>query len=1060
MKKLSKILLLTLLLALSVLMIASCTKPDADIDVSVKEDALPQLQYVAGKDLDLSAGVLLVTENGTTTEIPMNSPDVTVTGYDKDKVGEQTITLQYKEKTLTLNVTVVSRMVALEYTADYLVGDSFDNSKGRLKITRDDGTTYTVPLSNASVTIEGFNSSSATTDLALTARYSVNGDEYTAGFSVSVYAVESVDIHRPNKVSYNSHEGGLDVAGGYLTLKGNGGKLTKDVTITADMVSGFDLSAVNETNTPLTQTLTVTYDGNTYNYDVKLVYTDISLFNKNAAKYTSIVWTGTTLPTITEADGKLALEMMELYLDMTKAEKSYVSTSDALNVARAAMAYGYVKWNAELAKYESVFEMTATGAVSLVCESYTAVDDSIDALASADNVLYTMAPTLIKLSEEFSSESLITNVKFADCVVIEPSAIRNTVAELQFMTALYEKFAEIDDDWANQNIMTFETKIKSIYTFITESVYGDSAASQLYMLVSSWRTNDDAFDILYAYYFEKNDMDSITTLAGLRLPGELQDLFNSIAGAFNQISQLSALGVFDTSGFFYYYYKAVELSENVKTSNNAIIKELYNTLPLNGLLGMTDNSVQYKFDTLLEYFRTANGGSFQYYSASLLGVEAYNELLELYIKTLTKLLDEPGYEKSVEYDNAIKSIFNKYAALTPTQQLNFLSVLNAYYNYGYPPFAFDDQGDYAYMVSLFNQLVNQHIREKLSAITGASAAYDNLVLAMEIYAQRASYENWLAEFTTRMDSVISTFNGMSAADKAIFNAYLESAYVKYSDIRTRYNTGSTATDLGDWKDAFDALEEAIVNIDNAYYLLEQGYPVYNLLYNAYERAEAIVANILSGAPDAVKKAYYYDALYVVPSDTTGDSDLYYTYDYMLNLYRGIYVDCMCGFFAGSDNYFDAYNNLGLGEFLNKTYDITWTFAWKYAFATESSLVFDRADSVSVMEAFRALDRDSQVLFIVMEGDYGLYYESVVKFIAETYLQDAASVAYKMVELEQLMLVSDPEDAAALASIEASLAALETLYTALSGDAQADFADLENVYADIVNDCRAMLAGAN
>ena len=1025
--------------------------------ISVKEDM--QLQYVSGESLDLSK-MLVVTSKGESVEIPLNSEGVTVSGYDKDKLGEQTVTIEYKGQTTTITVTVVPRITVSEYVADYLIGDSFNSTKGRLKITRNDGSTFTVPLSNSAVTINGFNSSAAGS-LALTARYATAEAEYTVNFNVNVHAIESVELRKPNKVSYNSHEGGLDVAGGILTLKGNGGKLSKDVTITANMVSGFDISAVDENNPSQNQTLTVTYNDGTKDYtatyDVKLVYTDISLFNKKAKDFTTLVWTGAELPTISPEQGKLALEMMDLYLNMSKSEKGYISTADALSVARAAIAYGVVEWTEEFEKYSDLLEISNSGTLEFVCESYSAVKNAIDGIKNTESPLYKTAPIINKLADTFGTESLTAELTFADCLVIEPSTLDNMIAEIEYMIGLYEKFDEIPENWASGSIQAYEDKIVGIYSYITDSLYNTSSASQLYIIVSSWREQDDAFDILYSYYIEKDDMESVTTLAALRLPAELQELFDSIAGAFNQINQISSMGVFDTSGFFYYYYKAVELSANIKEIDNATIKHLYDTLSLNGLIGITDSSVNYTFSSLLEYCRTANNGSYQYYSASMLGVKKYEELLDAYIETLTKLLEQEGFADTAEYGEEIKALFNMYVALSPTQQLNFLSAVNAYYNYGYPPLAFDDTGDYAYMTSMFSQILNQYFRSKLPT-DAADAAYDNLVLAMEIYAQRASYENWLDEFKIRMDNVISAYNAMSLADKAIFDQYLSAAYEKYTAIRARYGASAPTVDLGDWAVAFDALEGAIIDFDNAYLLLEEGIPVYNLLFSAYERATAIVDNLIKYAPEDILNAYYHDELYVIPASASGDGKEYsYTYEYMMNLYRGIYVDAMCGFFSDSANYFDAYNELGLAKFLNTSYELVWTFAWEYAFGTQTTTppVFNKDNSIAVLEAFRALDRDAQVLFLMMEGDYGIYYTAVAYFIEEAFTGDAKEVANKMIELEQQMLISDPEDATALETLASALAELEAMHSALTGDDAASFAVLENVYADIVSDCRAL-----
>ena len=62
----------------------------------------------------------------------------------------------------------------------------------------------------------------------------------------------------------------------------------------------------------------------------------------------------------------------------------------------------------------------------------------------------------------------------------------------------------------------------------------------------------------------------------------------------------------------------------------------------------------------------------------------------------------------------------------------------------------------------------------------------------------------------------------------------------------------------------------------------------------------------------------------------------------------------------------------------------------------------------------------------------------------------------MVELEQLLLTTDPQDTTAAAAIESALAALEDMHDALEGEDATSFGDLETVYADIVSDANAML----
>ena len=83
--------------------------------VTVKNDVIDvvivnipnQIIYEKGKDLDLSGGkVKVVYENGETEELEMKSADISITGYNANKLGEQTITVKYGGKTATFKVTV------------------------------------------------------------------------------------------------------------------------------------------------------------------------------------------------------------------------------------------------------------------------------------------------------------------------------------------------------------------------------------------------------------------------------------------------------------------------------------------------------------------------------------------------------------------------------------------------------------------------------------------------------------------------------------------------------------------------------------------------------------------------------------------------------------------------------------------------------------------------------------------------------------------------------------------------------------------------------------------
>lgn len=1076
MKKFSKICLLMLLLALAVFTAVSCDKEPAvssDDQITVKE--APQLMYLVGEELDFSNGILEVKIAGAVTEVAMNAEGVTVTGYDKTKLGEQTLTVTYNGLTTEIKVTVVERMQATEFVTDYLVGDTFDTSKGRLKITRNDGTTYTVILSSDKVTVSGFDSSAAGTK-TVTAKY-VNGQEsYECHFNVQVHAVENVEFVAPKKVAYDSHETALDVTDGYLLLKGKGGALSKKVTLTTDMVTGFNLAAVNKTNSPLTQELTVTYNGGTYKYNVQLVYTDISYFNEKAAEFAAMDWFGETLPNYTDAQGELAMELMAIYLDLSKAEKSFITGNAYLNVARTALMYGMDSMEDEFTVLEGAFEISG-GGVSFTFTSPKDVQDAIDLLKDSDNGIYTATELLIPLIEEFSDTELITEVYFGDYAMIEIEFYEDLIDLFEHALEVHELVSEIPEDWKAQGVNTFASEIEAVYNAIMGSGYTETYAGEVYYRISAWRTDDDAFDILYAYYFGQNNADALQALSNVRLPGDLEDLASYIALAMDEVTMIGNYQQVDTSVFMYYYYLAQQTAEQIKTSDDEMIKALYQMLSVNGALGL-DDSYPFSFDTMLEYLRTMEGG-FYSFSGGLLGIDEYHALMDRYMALLINILGTEGYENTAQYSADVEAIFDMFLNLSSTQQFNFLSTLNAYYGMGIPPLAFDDSGEFADFTCVFVSILNEYYRGKLSA--DAQSAYNDLVIAMEIYAQRASYENWLEEFKARMNAVVTAYQTkMNVVDQAAFERYLGAAYEKYTAILARFGEPPVSTDLGEWQDEFDALQEAIEKLDLAYALIENDLLAYSLFFSAFERAQLIVNNILENAPEDIVKAYLHEELYVyevegegtegegtegegtegegtegTPATETGSA----TYEYMFNLYRGMYIYYQQILLDGSSAY-DLYNAGNLATFMDQSNAIMWTYLLSDEDA--STLDFDKAQVLQALATFRNLTVDEQVLFILMEGEQGFYYTALVEFLSQNYTEKAAEMALKVLELEQVhMAYLAVPDATYLQILKTTVADAKAMYEDLSNSAvdKASFADFEEAYTFYIESCEALIVEA-
>ena len=79
------------------------------------KSAPSKLTYIKGENLDVSGGEITLTYQNRTTKNIMMIEDM-VTGYDKTKVGEQTLTVTYSGKTATFKVTVIELHEELEVT--------------------------------------------------------------------------------------------------------------------------------------------------------------------------------------------------------------------------------------------------------------------------------------------------------------------------------------------------------------------------------------------------------------------------------------------------------------------------------------------------------------------------------------------------------------------------------------------------------------------------------------------------------------------------------------------------------------------------------------------------------------------------------------------------------------------------------------------------------------------------------------------------------------------------------------------------------------------------------
>ena len=115
-----------------------------------------QTDYPQGTSPDYSSWMLLVAyANGTSSQIPMDDPDIEITGFDSTKIGDQQLTIKYMETQTHLNVSVNTKKVVafsiknpIEKT-EYLVGEDIDPKGGVLLVIYDDGLSEEVNMTKS-----------------------------------------------------------------------------------------------------------------------------------------------------------------------------------------------------------------------------------------------------------------------------------------------------------------------------------------------------------------------------------------------------------------------------------------------------------------------------------------------------------------------------------------------------------------------------------------------------------------------------------------------------------------------------------------------------------------------------------------------------------------------------------------------------------------------------------------------------------------------------------------------------------------------------------------------
>lgn len=1033
----------------TLIMLSGCGGGGNDItDAYITNSNLPRTNYVVGQDLDLSKGYLTVVKGGEEVNIPFSADGIEVSGYDKNTAGEQTVTVSYGEASTSFTVKVIPRITAESFETKYFVGDVFNTSKGKLKIAGDDAKTKSVNFSDSKVSVITFDSKTAGTK-TVTVRYQNGSVSYDCSFTVTVYEAANIEYNAPKKTVYNSHATVIadkDVKDGYFTVSSSDGKLTKVVPITAAMVKGYNpsLATIENRDTPLSQTLTIEYLGNTYDYNIKILFSGISIVNY----YAKGILAGLDLTkALTKEENLAAFDAVSELLYLSDADRDELGTN-VVNTVVAAAAVGVTDlFVQEMKKCEYAFAIDAEGNFGLICLSYEATAEALDKLTDPNSSLNLYVSVLRSLLEEYASVEVIPDETVASTVIVYPKAQEDFyVPIIEHAVYLHELMANVPNNWTVDTLGEYSDYIIDAAIAIKRSNVYQMGLGALYTeRISQWRDKNDLLELfysffLYAYEGEADYMKN-NILSFFPMPGELENLYQQMMDTYNLQIQLyqgkdTTHWMADLSTLATFYFITLEYAEVVKSSGNQLWIDLYN---------------KYEMDYLIEYYLGAQNIGFKYYAGAMVDSDVFNTLWMQYYNVIKLYIT--NNLKATEHEQLIFALFDTFQSMNPGEVFGFLSSLNLDYGIsrGAKPILyldFEEKEEANRFATILREYYCTYLTEANIPI------FADLLMAIESCALFGENDFVLANFVGYMEAVNDAYSKLSDDDIKNFNKYLGKSYTKYLDIYERivgeYDKVPTAEELA----LIAQLRLDIARYDEIYNLVLEFYyrNEYTeaheiLLYSAFAKAAVTYNTIISTGSDAALTVLFTEGFTFLETDTTLGK-AYFHLDWNTTL-------MMQGAASGLDrngttihlSHFDALVDYGLLPIYANMSELL------YFAMVDNTVSLDSANLAALAADIALLGEFSDGLFSFF-GGASAYYTAKCAYLIETMKDDAAA-------LEVLSALAEAADAYASyrmyptnteyssAFIDA-MADAKTAYAALSEAQKNALGDVYGFYLEIYN----------
>ncbi|MBQ9710245.1 MAG: bacterial Ig-like domain-containing protein [Clostridia bacterium] len=1054
-KKYSKIvgLILTVALLFTVAaLITSCGDDNKISEIYVTKSDLPRTDYVEGQELDLSKGKLTVVTGGEESKIPLTAPEITVTGYDKDVVGEQVLTISYMELTTTITVNVAQRAVAQSYETKYFVGSEFNPNKGKIRITTDDAKSFLVNMNDETVSLVSFDSSTAGT-ATVTLLYNNGANSYYCQFDVTVYEQSNIEFFPPKQTEYLSHfDGKPNVYGGYFKVTSSDSTLTMNVPLTEDMIEGFDPSCATLANkeTPLEQPVTVNYLGKAFNYNVYITYSSVSAVNYYASgELSKIDWTTAPKDGLTDEQNAAAIAAINEYYALTEEELALISDEVKTLIGRSAAIAVSDAFYTELAKYSNTIKIGTDRNIYFIKSSYEQTAADTKKLNDTEEKINVYAPLLRKIVADFGEVALTEEVLVKDFALVYSEETETAFkAILNHLVDVFTLVKDIPAEWDKESIKPFGDNILSaVMQIYVAGYYKNGSAGYYTSILSPWRENNDLFDIIYTYFvydYENNAEFMANYMWGsMPLPGRLEDWYNGLRTCTNYSALYknyisNGQTLVDVSPYMFNYFRTLEICEEIKNSGNQLWIDTYNL---------------YNGDNMNRIYLYTYSYGYLYHTKAMVDSEAYHELWNKYYELLKLYNDQT---LSAETHKAeICAMFDAFEALTPTELLGFLSSMSLMYTngngkfpmLGYAEATEEDEKNLVY--NIFSLIVSNHYSSYLTETN--KPLFNDLLSAMESFAL-INYKNGaLEEFNAKMDALSKSIALLEGEDKTNFEEYFTTSYSKYYAI---YEITSDKKTVELTEEETKIVNEYLTTINqfftvyaNVYTIIQNGYTVsddvYPILYALYAHASELRGAILNGGNDAAILSMYATEYEI--------NKLNYSLEkayYLLDSITTSVLTSMSAIVSNADGtatyatYWDLYKSNGIEKLLSDN-----AYIFYSAYFTDGKAV-EHKDLLAFMNEMRGFDTMKASIVVLLNID-DTFYKALSAYYKNVLTEEGLAVNSELIAAAQAYTtysISKTEEN--LVAFTSAMEALKPNYEKLT---EADKAYLKDTY-----DCYAGL----